>query len=188
MSVRVKAGSALPKDKFALRNETIQTLAIQDPLSIAEGLDKPNPKEWARRVVYYRFFMNKYLTEFLGDEDEGVDNSALADIQALLGGQQPPIPESVSKKYLATFEEFMQSGGFKQIQDPAIKQNIVAFAEQLSAKAKSNIGETSQSTEEQPQPGMGMAGLAPAPVENQESGGGIIQRGLQNLMNRFKGA
>src|SRR3990167_675457 len=83
ISVRVKAGSALPKDKFALKNETIQAIAILDPLSIAEGLDKPNPKEWAKRLVYYSFFMDKYLAEILGDEGSEIDSQAMGDIQAL---------------------------------------------------------------------------------------------------------
>ena len=141
IQVRVKAGSALPKDKFALKNETIQAIAILDPLSIAEGLDKPNPKEWAKRLVYYRFFMDKYLAEILGDDGSEVDSQAMGDLQALMAGQQPPVPDAPSKEYIATIEQFMKSPGFQSLQDPAVKQAIVEFAKAVMAKAQAGIGE-----------------------------------------------
>ncbi len=162
VDVRVKSGTALPKDKFAIRNETIQSIAILDPLSIAEGLDKANPKEFARRLTYYRFFMDKYLAEFLGEDGEDVDSKALADIQALLSGQIPPEPENVSQEYLMTFDQFMSSGGFKQIQDPAITRNIIDFVERVSAKAKSDIGESPESSEASPVEAPGTPGVEPA--------------------------
>lgn len=147
IQVRVKAGSALPKDKFAQKNETIQAIAILDPLSIAEGLDKPNPKEWAKRLVYYRFFMDKYLAEILGDDGDGVDSQAMGDIQALMNGQQPPVPDAPSKEYIATFDKFMQSEGFKSLQEPAVKQAIVEFAKQVMAKAQQGMGEGGESAQ-----------------------------------------
>lgn len=140
IKVRVKAGSALPKDKVALRNETIQLASVLDPLSLAEGLDKPNPKEFAKRLVYYRFFMDKYLA-LLDDDGSVVDNQAIADIHILTTGQVPPLPEEPSKKYLSTIEKYLSSGGFQQIQDPAIKQNIVDFAKAVNDRAKLGMGE-----------------------------------------------
>jgi hypothetical protein len=158
VKVRVKQGSATPRDKESIRQETIQTIAILDPLSIAEGLDKPNPKEFAKRIVYYRFFMDKYLTEILGDDGSSVDSQAMADIHALTQGQTPPVPEAPSKEYLATFEKFMQSEGFKSITDVTIKQNIVAFAQAVMDKAKAGIGEPGTVQSEQNP-------AAPAPAE-----------------------
>ena len=173
VQVRVKAGSALPKDKFALKNETIQAIAILDPLSIAEGLDKPNPKEWAKRLVYYRFFMDKYLAEILGDEGSGgVDSQAMGDLQVLMSGQTPPVPDAPSKEYIATIEKFMSSPGFQQLQDPNIKQAIVEFAKAVMAKAQQGMGEGEQPVTPTEQP---LAGEE-APVETPTPGGGIISK------------
>lgn len=174
VKVRVKQGSATPRDKEAIRQETIQTIAIQDPLSIAEGLDKPNPKEWAKRVVYYRFFMDKYMTEILGDDGTGIDPKAVADIQSLASGQTPPVPENPSQQYIATFDKFMQSDGFKQIADQQIKNNVVSFAKTIMEKAKGGIGEPGQVQSEQnpvaPNPAE-QAGTVPTPGQPVPAGG-----------------
>ena len=148
-----------------------------DPLSIAEGLDKPNPKEWAKRLVYYRFFMDKYLAEILGDDGSQVDSQAVGDIQALMQGQVPPIPDAPSKEYIATIEQFLKSPGFQSIQDPQIKQNIVEFAKQVMAKAQTGIGEGEQpaTPTEQISVEGGQIGEE-ASVETPTPGGGIINR------------
>lgn len=195
VDVRVKAGTALPKDKFALRNETIQMMAVLDPLSIAEGLDKSNPKEWAKRIIYYRFFMDKYLTEFLNEGDSEVDSKALGDIQALMNGQVPEIPESVSQEYLLTFEKFLTSEGFKAIEDPAVKQRIVEFAKAIKDKAKEAIGEAPESTEASPVTqgeaggaGVGVEGAPVAPAgQGEQQNGSILSRGVQALLSRIQG-
>lgn len=201
VKVRVKSGSVLPKDKATIKNETIQTQASLDPLSLAEGLDKPNPKEWAKRIVYYRFFMDKYLTETLGEGGDGMDSQALADIQALMSGQTPPVPNDISKEYLAVFDQFLKSQGFQQIQDPNIKKNIVEFVKQINEKAKSGLGEGSTDTASQEQAGANAdvnAQTAVAPAAGNEppatggsiqptgQGGNILSRGVQALMSRFK--
>jgi hypothetical protein len=102
--------------------------------------------------------MDKYLTEILGDDGSSVDSQAMADIHALTQGQTPPVPEAPSKEYLATFEKFMQSEGFKSITDVTIKQNIVAFAQAVMDKAKAGIGEPGTVQSEQNP-------AAPAPAE-----------------------
>lgn len=141
VQVRVKAGSAMPKDKQAIRNETVQMVGILDPLSIAEGLDKENPKEFAKRIVYYRFFMDRYLEEVLDTGSDGVDPNALADIHSIMQGQQPTPPEQPDKEYLATMQMFLESEGFKRLEDPATKQELVAFAQTVNDIAKTAIGE-----------------------------------------------
>lgn len=183
IQVRVKAGSALPKDKFAMKNETIQAIAILDPLSIAEGLDKPNPKEWAKRLVYYRFFMDKYLSEILGDDGSVVDSQAMGDIQALLSGQTPPVPDAPSKEYIATIDKFMSSPGFQQIQDPTIKQNVIEFAKQVMAKAQTGIGEGEQPATPTEEPPTGEEMPTGEMMETPPVEGGI----MSNIMSRVKG-
>jgi hypothetical protein len=152
VKIRVKAGSMLPKDKQAIRNETIQLAPVLDPLSLAEGLDKPDPKGFAKRLVYYRFFMDKYLAEILEDNGEGGDAQAMADVQALVNGQDPQVPDAPSKEYLATLQQFIQSQGFVGIQDPATKQRIIEFARMVNENAKKGIGEgEGKQTPETPQ-------------------------------------
>ena len=168
--VRVKAGSALPKDKMAIRNETIQALSILDPLSIGEGLDKANPKEFARRSVYYHFFMDKYLPMIEGEE-EGVDEQAMADIQLLLKGQDPQVPDDVSKEYLATFEQFMSSPGFGKL-PPEVQEKVLAFVEAIKAKVQGDLGETPEEGEQITEGGVPM-GQAEAPVAPESAGLGV---------------
>jgi len=160
VKVRVKAGSAIPQDKQAMKNETIQLAPVLDPLSLAEGLDKPNAKEFAKRLVYYRFFMDKYMNEILADDGSMVDSQAMADIHALVQGQVPPTPEEPSKKYIATIDQFLQSNGFAQIQDLNIKQNIINFAKTIMDKAKGGIGEMGGVQSEQ-------VPTAPTPAESE---------------------
>lgn len=162
VKVRVKEGSAVPKDKMTRKKETVELSAVLDPLTLAEGMDWPNAKEVARRIVYYRFFMDKYLSEILADDGSMVDQQAMADIQALVNGQTPPVPEEPSKKYVATLDRFLNSQGFQGIQDVQVKQNVINFAKMVNDKAKGGIGEPGQPQSEQ-NPG------APTPAEQEQT-------------------
>ena len=148
VKIRVKEGSAIPKDKSAKKNETIQMQASIDPLTLAEGMDMPNAKEVAKRIVFYKFFMDRYLTEVLGDDGTLVDPNALGDIQIMLDGTMPPIPDSPSKRYIDTLNNFMNSNGFKQ-QDPQIQQLVISFASGVNDKAKTGLGEPGNPISEQ---------------------------------------
>jgi len=193
IQVEVVAGSALPKDKFAIKNETIQSIAILDPLSIAEGLDKPNPKEFAKRIVYYRFFMDKYLAEFLEGGDEGGDANAIADIQKLMEGETPEVPDEPSKEYLSTLQDFIEGDGMKQVQDEQIKQNIIEFVRAVMNKAKTGIGETVEEPEEKeaPEPPVPPS-LALLPLEKintpppPDKVGNFLQRSVQSIRSKLK--
>lgn len=181
--VRVKAGSMIPKDKWAIRNETIQTMAILDPLSIAEGLDKPNPKEFAKRLFYYRFAPDKYVSEVLQASETGQDQQAMADIQTIIQTKQMPnVPESPSKDYLATLQNFLQGEGFKTV--PAdIQQLLIQFAEAVTNKVKGALGEP---TEEEPAPAAPGEEEAPAPTPG--AGGTPAPVQQQSFLQRMGGA
>lgn len=192
VKVRVKAGSALPKDKIAIRNETIQALQILDPLSIGEGLDKTNPKEFARRIVYYQFFMDKYLPLIEGDEG-GLDQNAIADIQLLLNGQQPEVPDDVSKEYIATFEQFIESPRFSEL-EPDIQENVMRFVEAIRQKAQADLGETPEEGQQiatggTPPEGEGLPVEQPpeavSPPGEAPEAGNILSKGVQALRTRF---
>lgn len=204
VKVRVKPGSAIPKDKQAKKNETIQLAPTLDPLTLAEGMDWANAKEIARRIVHYRFFMDRYLTEDLADDGSMVDSQAMADIHVLLQGQVPPVPEEPSKKYIATLDRFLNSAGFQSLQDVQIKQNIIAFAKAVNDKAKGGIGEMGTPQSEQnpaaplpaeeegivPEEGAQPAatppqpGEEPAPAPEPAQGG---QNFLQRLISKVRG-
>ena len=205
--VRVKAGSMIPKDKWAQRNETIQALAILDPLSIAEGLDKPNPKEWAKRLVYYRFQMDKYLSDILSADESGQDQEAIADIQTIIQTKQMPnVPPQPEQSYILTLQNFIQGEGFKTLQ-PDVQQILIQFAEAVLNASKGAMGDAPAApapTEEAPgeepvQPGGGEGEVpvdetatptpgTPTPTPpgqdvGQPQGSSFIQR----LMSRIRG-
>jgi len=192
IQVRIKAGSVLPKDKQAIKNETIQLAAMLDPLSLAEGLDVPNPKEFAKRITYFRFFMDKYLEEIVGTGSDGINGEALRDIQNILNGMTPEIPANPEKEYLATLQTYLESDHFKNL-PPENQTQVAQFAEQVNEKAKTALGE--EPTQETPPeelppeaapteapPEMGVpAGPTEGVADN------FLQRGMSSLMNRFKG-
>lgn len=144
VKIRVKAGSVLPKDKISQRNETIQALAILDPLSIAEGLDKDNPKEFAKRLVYYRFFMDRYMAEILGDDGEGgADIQAIGDLQMIMNGQVPVVNDSPGQNYVATIDQFLNSPAFKSL-TPDVQGRVTEFAKKTVSSSKKALGEPAE--------------------------------------------
>lgn len=156
VGLRVKTGSVLPEDPLAKKDETIQTLAIQDPLSIAEGLGKENPMEWAKRNFYYRALPDKYMTDILKiDQNEGMaqDPLALQHIALISQGQQVPPEANPTKEYLATYQAFIESPQFKQL-PPEIQQMHIAFIKQTMMQSKQAMGMGDQRPgmpQEQPQ-------------------------------------
>lgn len=157
VGLRVKSGSILPEDPAAKKEETIAMMGILDPLSIAEGLGKENPVEWAKRNFYYKALPDKYITEILKIEpNEGMaqDPQALQDIQMISEGQQPPVNQSPTKEYLATYQNFISSPEFKQLPSE-IQQLHIEFlkATMQSAKGAMGMGENKPGMPQQPQDG-----------------------------------
>jgi len=158
IKIYVKAGSALPDDRFSKREETLKALAILDPLSIAEGLSKPNPKEFAKRMVYYKFAMDKYLAEILQVEESGGANDDLAKthIQRLNLGEVVPPMEDPTKEHLATHDVYLKSAQIQEL-DPEIKQLHTVHVRGELELAKEALGMTEPA--------------APAPESTPEAGG-----------------
>lgn len=121
--VRVKTGSVLPEDRVAKREETVQMMALLDPLSIAEGLNKDNPKEFAKRMLYYRIFPDRYMAEILQVDPNGAgtDPSAEQEIQLLNQGQEVPPQQNPTKQHIATHQAFIEAPQFQQL-PPEIQQ------------------------------------------------------------------
>ena len=54
--VSVKEGSLIPKDRLTQRNEAIELFSAgaMDPLTLAERLEMPNPKEFVQRLIAWK--------------------------------------------------------------------------------------------------------------------------------------
>lgn len=126
MQVSVKAGSLLPRDEVAERNETTQLAKMLDPLSLAEGLGKKNPHEFAKRVIYYTYAIDKYISEILKIGPDSVDRDAVKDIASISAGANLPVREDPSKEYLTTYANYLESELFKELQ-PEVQQRHIAF-------------------------------------------------------------
>lgn len=158
IGLRVKSGSILPKDPISQAEETKEMLPILDPLAIAEGLNKENPKVWAKRNLMYRLFPDQYMKEFLDytpDQGAGQDPSAMQHIQLLNSGQEVPPEANPTKEHMATHQAFIEAPEFKQL-PPEIQQlhTIHIQAELQVAKGAMGMGEQRPGMpEETPQPG-----------------------------------
>ena len=145
VGLRVKSGSVLPEDPIAKKEETIQTMAILDPLSIAEGLGKENPMEWAKRNFYYRVLPDKYMTEILKIDPNvgsGQDPSALQHIEMLNQGQQVPPEASPTKEHIATHQTFIEAPEFKSLPPEIQELHLMHIqAEVDTAKGQMGMGD-----------------------------------------------
>ena len=155
LGLRVKSGSILPEDPAVKRDETIQMLPILDPLSIAEGLNKENPIEFAKRLFYYKGLPDKYMTEILKIDPQAgqaQDPEAMQHIEALNQGQQVPPIQEPTKEHLATHQAFMEAPDFQQL-PPEIQQLHLEHvkAESQIAKDAMSMGEQRPGQPQQPQ-------------------------------------
>lgn len=178
MSVRVKSGSVLPDDPASKVKETIDTIQFLDPLSIAEGLGKPNPRDFAKRMMLSKMDPLTYMQQYLGfDPINNADPQAMADIQALAKGQPVDLPASPSQTYIAQFQSFIESDMFRAL-PPERQQVIMQFAKALVDKSKAALGQQPQAPQvaENPSP--------QAPVENPVSQGEPDQK--PGIMSQIK--
>lgn len=143
MKIRVKSGSVLPDDPVAKEAQTLKALPILDPLSIAEGLNKEDPKEFAKRILFYRLFPDRYINEILQEDPAGMqaDPSALQEIEFINRGDEVPPQEAPTKMHLATHNQYMNSPQFKEL-DPQIKQMHVAHVKAEIDNSKRALGQS----------------------------------------------
>lgn len=141
VGLKVKTGSIMPDDPAAVKQETIELAALLDPLNLAKGLNKQNPKQWAKQNMMYRLAPDQYMQEVL-DWTPGQptqDPNALGHVQQLANGQTPPDENSPTKDYLATLEQFIQSPKFKQLPITQ-QQQVMNFAQRALATAQQQMG------------------------------------------------
>lgn len=139
VKVRVKAGSIVPDDRFTKREETLKAITILDPISIAEGLGKTNPKEFAKRIVFYKYDMQRYLTEVLQDPGSGnIDQDAIDHIAKINGGEGAKPSDNPTKEHLATHEAYIRSIEFGEL-EPEVRQLHFAHVRVELDKAKAAL-------------------------------------------------
>jgi hypothetical protein len=156
IELHIQAGSMEADDKTQDKNEAIELMKMGgriDPLSMFEKLHVPNPIEWAKRVIYHQWLPDKYIKEVLKLGDDAGDQEAMSNIQRINSGENVPPKADASKEYLATYRNFMESPGFKQI-DPEVQRLHVEHLRGTTEAAKSALGGKPQ--EQQKQPGGGI--------------------------------
>jgi len=136
-----------------------------DPLNLAKGLNKENPKEWAKQNLMYRLLPDQYMTEVLGftPGSNTADPSALQHIQVLSSGQDVPPEIHPTKEHLATHQAFMNDPQFKTL-PPEIQTLHMNHVQQELATAKQEMGMQDKPgmPPEQQQPTPGVSGDNPA--------------------------
>lgn len=124
LQIKIQAGSMLPDDKTADKSDAIELAKLGgriDPLTFFEKMHHQNPREAAKRLVYFLWTPDKYMNEILQvSQNEGQDPEAMQVIQKLTTGEAVPPKEGASKEYMATFEGFIKSPAFEQL-DPVVK-------------------------------------------------------------------
>lgn len=131
VKIVIKGGSSLPKDKITNFNLAMKLAPLLDPLTLAEKMDEPNPKEVAKRIVYWKFAADRYVTEILGENAaSNMDHQALEDVKAIVAGSPVTPPENPTQSYIGTLNTFITSPAFEAL-DPISRQQIKSFAEQV---------------------------------------------------------
>lgn len=169
IQVRVKAGSLLPRDEITERDTTIQLAATLDPLSLAEGIGKRDPQEFAKRIVYYQFAMDRYMSEILNVGADAVDRDAVSDINLINTGHAVPVREEPSKEYLSTYASYLESETFSKL-DPSLQQKHIEFIKATKDKAMLDI---KQEAPEEGEAADAMGAMTPGavpPMEGMEEG------------------
>ena len=158
LEIKIQGGSMMPDDKTADKSDAIELAKLGgriDPLTFFEKMHHQNPREAAKRLVYFLWTPDKYMNEILQvEQNTGQDQEAMAVIQRITNGENVPPKEGASKSYLATFEGFVKSPAFEQLA-PEVKQLLIDHLRGTIALVKQAMGGG------QPQP---EGGEAPAPA------------------------
>jgi len=155
IKIRVKSGSVLPEDKMAKKDETVQLMPILDPLTIAEGMGWENPKEKAKRLLYYRVMPDRYIAEVLKIDGMGSgapDPSATQEIQLLNSGQNVPPQQNPTKEHIATHQAFIEAPEFQAL-PPEAQQLHLAHIKAEVQSLKDQMGMSEQRPGLPPQQG-----------------------------------
>src|SRR3990167_3469468 len=163
VEINIQAGSMMPDDKTKDKSDAMELTKMGgriDPLSFFEKLHVPNPKEWAKRLIYFLWMPDRYIKEVLELGDETGNQDAMATIQRISAGENVPGKQDASKEYLAAYDQFVRSPVFQQL-DPEVKQLHIMHLRDTVNLSKQDLGGKS------------------APAKPAQGGG--------NLIDKFKG-
>jgi hypothetical protein len=200
MEIHIQAGSMMPDDKTVDKSDAIELAKLGgrvDPLTFFEKLHYQNPREAAKRLVYFLWTPDRYMNEILQiEQTTGQDQEAMAVLQRLTAGEAVPPKEGASKSYLATFEGFIKSPAFQQL-DPEAHQLVVDHLRATLQLVKQSMGAPGnpQTPPAGPTPPAGgppsptgpasPAAPTPADAENPDlNRGGIMTK----MLSMFRGA
>lgn len=181
VEIKIQPGSMKPDDKTADKNEAMELAKIGnriDPLTFAEKWHLANPKEFAKRLVSFLWTPDRYMKDVLGvDLQAGPDQNAMDTIQRINAGESVPPKENASKEYLAQYEAFIRSPGFKQL-DPEVRQLHVVHLRETIQLSKQSLAGGQPSTSA---PTANSAGAVSTPP------GGAVGNFVQNLVQKMRG-
>lgn len=140
--VEVMVKSELTADKSTQRqtaNERMQAKLI-DPLTYFETLDEANPKEKARRLMFFMLDPKLYIQQFCVDaETPGVENDPLSkakqENEKMMQGEQVPPFQNATQDHIEEHIKLGKSGELKG-QDPTIVQNLAQHVQQEAEQLK----------------------------------------------------
>lgn len=144
VQIKIQTGSTLPDDKTADKMEALELAKLQgqiDPLTLAEKLHLPNPKEAAMRMVNWLLRPDQYIAENLqaGSGSEGMQE-AQRNIKRINAGENVPPKEDPSKEYLSVYGQYMESPQFQKL-SPEVQALHVAHIRGTTQSAKGGLGQ-----------------------------------------------
>lgn len=148
VQIKIQTGSSLPDDKTADKMEALELAKLQgqiDPLTLAEKLHLPNPKQAAIRMVNWILRPDKYISEDLQAEEgsKGMQE-AQRTIERINAGQNIPPKENPSKEYISVYSQYLESPQFKRL-TPEQQALHVAHVRGTVQQAKGELGQEDQS-------------------------------------------
>lgn len=139
--INLQSGSMAPDDKTKDKSEAVEMLNMKhplDPLSFFEKLHVPNPREWAKRSVFFSWLPDRYLKEVLKVDSPEGQEKAMQVIKRINSGEMVRGIDDAPKDYVNIYSQFIQSPDFKQTPPEVQKMHILHIRETVQ-KSKDSL-------------------------------------------------
>ena len=142
VQIRVRAGSVAAEDKMSDRTEALELVKVNkiDPLTFAEKWHLEQPREFAKRLIYYLVDPAKYIAEVLQMGQAGGDQEAQEVLKKIMAGENVPPAKNPTKEYLAYFNQFIKSPEFAKL-DPEVKNLVLQHIRGTMAETQGGMKE-----------------------------------------------
>lgn len=148
MEVQVTA-SGTDKIKAERRAMDMAKMQLIDPFTFYKDIGASDPKGRTEKLMLFMISPQEYMAKVvmgLKDTNAMVDElngpgggqQAMMDIEMMVQGQMPPIPQNVDAEYLQTLTDFMSSQDFLNL-PPELQQQIGAFAQEVLAMVDQQV-------------------------------------------------